>query len=62
MGHGYARSARKPDHAPQVTICVDNFHVVALAAKALDEVRRDYWNQLRALGAPDAAKRFTDAR
>ena len=62
MGPGYAKSARKPDHAPQATLCIDNFHVVALATKALDEVRRDYWNQLRALGDQDAAKRFKDAR
>ena len=37
-------------------------HVVQLANKALDEVRRDYWNQLRQLGDKDAAKRFKDAR
>ena len=33
-----------------------------LATKALDEVRRDYWNQLRWAGAKQAAKRFKDAR
>lgn len=60
MGPGYAKSAR--EHAPQATLCVDNFHVAALATKALDEVRRDYWNQLRALGDQQAAKRFKDAR
>jgi hypothetical protein len=35
---------------------------VQLANKALDEVRRDYWNQLRQIGDQDAAKRFKDAR
>ena len=60
MGPGYAKSAR--EHAPQATLCIDNFHVAALATKALDEVRRDYWNQLRQLGDQDAAKRFKDAR
>ena len=30
--------------------------------KALDEVRRAYWNRLRALGDQDTAKRFKDAR
>ncbi len=60
MGPGYAKSAR--EHAPQATLCVDNFHVAALATKALDEVRRDYWNQLRSLGDQQAAKRFKDAR
>ena len=49
-------------HAPQAILCIDNFHVAALATKALDEVRRDYWNQLRALGDQQAAKRFKDAR
>ena len=33
-----------------------------LANKALDEVRRAYWNELRQLGDQDAAKRFKDAR
>jgi transposase len=62
MGPGYARSARAKGHAPQATICIDSYHVVALATRALDEVRRDYWNQLRALGDQQAAKRFKDAR
>lgn len=62
MGPGYAKSARKTGHAPQATICIDSYHVVALATKALDEVRRDYWNQLRTLGDQQAAKRFKDAR
>jgi transposase len=60
MGPGYAKSARK--HAPQARICIDSYHVVALATKALDEVRRDYWNELRALGDQRAARRFKDAR
>jgi transposase len=60
MGPGYAKSARK--HASQATICIDSYHVVALATKALDEVRRDYWNQLRSLGDQQAARRFKDAR
>jgi hypothetical protein len=37
-------------------------HVVQLANQALDEVRRGYWNELRSLGDPDAAKRCKDAR
>jgi len=62
MGPGYAKSARKENHAPQATICIDSYHVVALATKALEEVRRDYWNQLRSLGDQQAARRFKDAR
>ena len=48
MGPGYAKSAR--NHAPQATVCIDPYHVVQLANKALDDVRRGYWNELRALG------------
>jgi transposase len=60
MGAGYAKSAR--EHAPQAIVCIDPYHVVQLANKALDEVRRDYWNQLRQAGDRQAAKRFKDAR
>jgi transposase len=60
MGPGYAKSAR--EHAPQAIICIDPYHVVQLANKALDEVRRAYWNELRSLGDQEAAKRFKDSR
>jgi transposase len=60
MGPGYANSAR--EHAPQAIIAIDPFHVVALANRALDDVRRAYWNELRRLDDPDAARRFKDAR
>lgn len=40
MTGGYAKSVRR--HAPQAVICIDNYHVVALATKALDEVRREH--------------------
>jgi transposase len=60
MGPGYAKAAR--EHAPQATIAIDPFHVVALANRALDDVRRTYWNRLRELDDPDAARRFKDAR
>jgi transposase len=59
MGPGYAKSTR--EHAPDATICVDNYHVVQLANKALDEVRRVYWNQLRQHDQ-QAAKAFKGAR
>jgi transposase len=60
MGPGYAKSARQ--HAPQAVICIDNFHVVQLATKALDEVRREHWNELRSAGESEVAKSFKDAR
>jgi len=60
MGPGYAAAARW--HAPQAVLCIDPFHVVQNANKALDEVRRAYWNELRSSGDQQAAKRFKDAR
>jgi transposase len=60
MTGGYAASAR--NYASRAVICIDPYHVVQLANKALDEVRRPYWNELRSLGDQDAAKRFKDAR
>ena len=50
------------EHAPQAEIVIDNDHVVPLATTALDEVRREHGNELRAAGAGDAAKAFKDAR
>jgi transposase len=60
MGEGYAKSVRR--HAPQAVVCIDNYHVVQLATKALDEVRREHWNELRRAGDRDAAKQFKDNR
>jgi hypothetical protein len=60
MTGGYAKSVR--EHAPQATIVIDNYHVVQLATKALDEVRREHWNELRHTGDPDAAKQFKHSR
>ena len=41
---------------------IDNYHVVQLATKALDEVRREHWNELRGAGETDAAKQFKHDR
>lgn len=60
MTGGYAKSVR--EHAPQATIVIDNYHVCQLATKALDEVRREHWNELRAAGQADAAKQFKHDR
>jgi transposase len=60
MTGGYAASVRQ--HAPQAEIVIDNYHVVQLATKALDEVRREHWNELRHIGELGAAKAFKDAR
>jgi transposase len=56
MTGGYAKSVRT--NAPQAEIVIDNYHVVALATKALDEVRREHWNELRQAGDAAAAKQF----
>lgn len=60
MGPGYAKAART--NAPQAVIAIDPFHVAKAGSEALDEVRRDYWNFLRELDDPDAARRFKGAR
>jgi len=48
--------------APQATRCLDPFHVVQWATKALDEVRREKWNELRKVGAHGHAKDLKNAR
>jgi transposase len=35
------------ERAPKEALCLDPFHIVAWATKALDQVRRQAWNQLR---------------
>lgn len=59
MGRAYPKSVA--EHAPQATICWDPFHVVALATKALDAVRRERWRMLRKTDA-EAARKFQGAR
>ena len=48
--------------APDATVCLDTFHVIGWATKALDEVRRQEWNKLRQAGAAKAAKEFKGLR
>jgi transposase len=62
MGPAFAKSVRAEGHAPQATICLDPFHVVALATKALEEVRRPLWQQMRHLPDPATARKFKGAR
>jgi transposase len=42
MSGGYEKAIR--DHAPHAKIAFDPFHVVRVAADAVDQVRRDEWN------------------
>ncbi len=48
--------------APDAIVCLDTFHVIGWATKALDEVRRQEWNKLRDAGAAKAAKAFKGLR
>lgn len=50
------------ERAPDAIVCLDTFHVVGWATKALDEVRRAEWNRLRQAGAAKAAKEFKGLR
>jgi transposase len=42
MSGGYEKAIR--DNVPDAEICFDPFHVVRLAQRAVDQVRRDEWN------------------
>ena len=48
--------------APNAIVCLDTFHVIGWATKALDEVRRSEWNKLRQAGRAKAAKEFKGLR
>ena len=61
MSAGYAKSVAREGHAPQAVICYDPFHVVALATRALDSVRRQVWQDMRWTDEA-AARRFKGAR
>ena len=44
------------------TLCIDSFHVVQWATDALDEVRREVWNEARRLGMREHAKELKGCR
>ena len=48
--------------APEAIVCLDTFHVIGWATKALDEVRREEWNKLRRAGRAKSAKEFKGLR
>ena len=50
------------EHCPQATVCLDPFHVVALASDALDQVRREVWNDARRAGDKTGARWLKGAR
>lgn len=47
---------------PNARLCIDPFHVVSWATKALDQVRRDMWNKLRKRGEGARAKALKGSR
>ncbi|MCA9645598.1 MAG: ISL3 family transposase, partial [Myxococcales bacterium] len=55
-----ARSVAK--NCRNAKLCIDPFHVVAWATKALDKVRRSLWNKLRASGDGERAKALKGSR
>lgn len=62
LGPAYLKSVTAEGHAPQALVCADPFHLVKLVGDALDEVRRDLWQQLRRLPDPKWARNFKGAR
>ena len=50
------------DRLPGAARCVDPFHVVMLATDALDEIRREVWNDARRAGEIAVAKDLKGAR
>lgn len=60
LGLAYRKPVRA--HAPQAAICFDPFHVVQLATKALDTVRRQQWQLARTLSDKQIARNYKGAR
>jgi transposase len=62
LGPAYLKSVQAPGHAPQAIVCADVFHLVKLVGDALDEVRRQLWQDLRRLPDDRYAKTFKGSR
>jgi transposase len=50
------------ERCPQATLCMDPFHVVQWATKALTEVRLAVWNELRKSGQQEQARAMKHSR
>jgi transposase len=50
------------ERAPHAALCLDPFHVVKWAGDALDEVRRQVWNDARRAGMKALAGQLKDSR
>ena len=62
LGPAFLKSVRAEGHAPQAIVCADPFHLVKLVSEALDEVRRELWNELRRLPDDRWARDFKGSR
>src|SRR3954471_3016869 len=49
-------------YCPNAEVCLDAFHVVKLATDALDETRREFWNEARRSGQLALARELKGAR
>jgi len=47
---------------PNAAICLDPFHLIKLATDALDEIRREVWNEARRQGQRQEARQLKGAR
>jgi transposase len=50
------------ERCPNASICYDPFHLIALATDALDEIRREVWNDARRQGQAQLARELKGAR
>ncbi|MGH2843701.1 MAG: ISL3 family transposase [Solirubrobacteraceae bacterium] len=50
------------ERLPKAVRCIDPFHVVQLATDALDEIRREVWNEARRAGQTQVARDLKGAR
>jgi transposase len=50
------------ERAPNATLCIDSFHVCQWASRALDEVRRQVWNEARRGGMTTHANQLKGCR
>jgi transposase len=50
------------ERCPNATVCYDPFHLVKLATDALDDIRREVWNDARKVGQKQLAAELKGAR
>ena len=53
---------RSHERCPNATVCYDPFHLIKLATDALDDIRREVWNEARRAGHRQLAAELKGAR